>query len=317
MTQSLSSIQRWIQLYFVVQAAGLGLWWLALFLQPDWIELFQPAHWPRDVLRSFALPDVLILMVGSLLVAASIQWQKTWSTQAIWSVAIASWYPTLYCIASSCLTGQAWIASALMVAMSGLSLALATIHGGSGEQTASFRVVHMRFVAAFLWTSIQIVIFWGTFLWVLPMGLLELERALGGTSFSHAGQKIGATILFAAASCVGLSSAIAMNRFGLGTPLPTAAASQLVVAGPYAWIRNPMACAGILQGIAVAWWNGSPIVLLYALLGGVCWHFLVRPVEESDLEQRFGQEYSEYRRRVGLWIPRWRRANESVEARHE
>jgi protein-S-isoprenylcysteine O-methyltransferase Ste14 len=36
----------------------------------------------------------------------------------------------------------------------------------------------------------------------------------------------------------------------------------LVIAGPYRYVRNPMAVAGILQGIAVGWYLGSVSVII-------------------------------------------------------
>ncbi|TWT50903.1 hypothetical protein Pla22_36460 [Rubripirellula amarantea] len=94
-----------------------------------------------------------------------------------------------------------------------------------------------------------------------------------------------------------------MAFFGDGTPLPTATAPKLVIAGPYRFVRNPMALAGIIQGIAVGWFFGSYVVVSYAVAGAFVWHWLVRPVEENDLQQRFGDSYADYRRRVRLWIP--------------
>lgn len=74
--------------------------------------------------------------------------------------------------------------------------------------------------------------------------------------------------------------------------------------GPYAWVRNPMALAGLAQGAAVACWHGSVVVAAYVLVGGLVWHFLARPLEEHDLAQAFGADFERYRSRVPLWIPR-------------
>jgi len=95
-----------------------------------------------------------------------------------------------------------------------------------------------------------------------------------------------------------------MNCTGKGTPLPTANAPNLVVTGPYRFVRNPMALAGILQGLCTGWFLGSYAVLVYALLGAVVWHVLVRPAEERELAQRFGDEYTQYKSKVPLWIVR-------------
>ena len=94
-----------------------------------------------------------------------------------------------------------------------------------------------------------------------------------------------------------------MATVGEGTPLPTATAPKLVVSGPYRFVRNPMALAGILQGVAVGWWLGSYVVLAYALAGAALWHLCVRPIEEADLRRRFGSDYERYQSCVRLWIP--------------
>ena len=94
-----------------------------------------------------------------------------------------------------------------------------------------------------------------------------------------------------------------MSILGVGTPLPLDSPNFLVVKGPYKFVRNPMAIAGIGQGIAVGLFLGSFGVLIYALLGAILWHILVRPVEEKDLEKRFGKSYQRYKKEIKCWIP--------------
>ncbi len=95
-----------------------------------------------------------------------------------------------------------------------------------------------------------------------------------------------------------------MAFHGRGTPLPTATAPLLVIQGPYRFVRNPMATAGIIQGLAIGWYFGSFGILLYSLLGAHIWHWFVRPVEEKDLTSRFGEAYRDYQASVGLWVPK-------------
>jgi protein-S-isoprenylcysteine O-methyltransferase Ste14 len=218
-------------------------------------------------------------------------------------VAAICWYPTLVCIATSLRTGEAWIASALMVSMAGLSLVMATIQGKQGDVPAAFRVTSMNRSNSLLSTFGQIVIFWGTFLWVLPMGIVEAQGYLGWGRFEHPLQTLISASLFVLASCLGLWSGISMATRGGGTPLPTATAPRLVVSGPYRYVRNPMAVARILQGIAVGWFLGSLPVIVYSLAGIVAWHAFVRPTEERELLERFGESYQRYRSRVRVWLP--------------
>ncbi|MEG8036617.1 methyltransferase [Sphingomonas sp. LR61] len=74
-------------------------------------------------------------------------------------------------------------------------------------------------------------------------------------------------VVLALASALGIASAAAMSTKGAGTPLPSASANRLVVAGPYRSVRNPMALAGITQGVAVGLLLGLWMVVVYALAG--------------------------------------------------
>ena len=104
------------------------------------------------------------------------------------------------------MTDEAWIASAMMVSMAGLTLAMATIHGNLGQQPATIRVTHMTTMSAMGWTLAQTIIFWSVFLWILPKGIVELEHRLGWRSFSHSYQSFATSSLFIVASVLGLLS---------------------------------------------------------------------------------------------------------------
>lgn len=80
--------------------------------------------------------------------------------------------------------------------------------------------------------------------------------------------------------------------------------NRLVIAGPYRWIRNPMAVAGIVQGAAVGIILQAWLVVAYAVVGSLVWNYAVRPLEESDLKKRFGDDFQQYRDAVRCWIPR-------------
>lgn len=153
-------------------------------------------------------------------------------------------------------------------------------------------------------TLLQVVVFWTTFLVLLPRAIHAASTHLGLAPTPFPGHRAVAIALFSAASALGLGSGVVMSWTGRGTPLPLASARELVVAGPYRFIRNPMALAGIAQGVAVGLFLADGLVVGYALAGAVLWHFGVRPSEEKDLVERFGEPYLRYRAAVPLWLPR-------------
>ena len=153
-------------------------------------------------------------------------------------------------------------------------------------------------------TALQIVGFWSTFLWVLPTAVAALSQHAGIEPLGGPAPHVTGPVLFALASALGLWSAVHMAVRGRGTPLPLATAREFVTSGPYRWLRNPMALAGITQGVAVGLWRDDAWVLLYALAGAPAWHWLARPAEEQDLDARFGEPWRAYRDHVPHWVPR-------------
>lgn len=125
--------------YLPFQAAGTAAWWALLLIHPASIGWFSPAAWPAAALLGFWLGDFLLLICGSLATACSTLTDHRWSAIAIWSLTAGVWYPALYCIGVSILTDEAWLASAMMVSMAGLTLAMATIHGSPRQQPATIR----------------------------------------------------------------------------------------------------------------------------------------------------------------------------------
>jgi protein-S-isoprenylcysteine O-methyltransferase Ste14 len=86
------------------------------------------------------------------------------------------------------------------------------------------------------------------------------------------------------------------------TTVPGRASSRLVTWGPYRFGRNPM-----YVGLSVAYVGEAfllrqvwPVLVLPLVLAYVNW--VVIPVEERKLEEVFGGEYAQYRRRVRRWL---------------
>lgn len=93
---------------------------------------------------------------------------------------------------------------------------------------------------------------------------------------------------------------------GDGTPGPWDPPRNLVVSGPYRYVRNPMLTSVIVMLLAEALALGS-----LALLGWAIVFFAMNTVyfvfsEEPGLERRFGAAYAHYKAAVPRWIPRLR-----------
>lgn len=86
---------------------------------------------------------------------------------------------------------------------------------------------------------------------------------------------------------------------------------NLVVSGPYRYVRNPMAVGSISQGVAVGLMASSWLIVLYAVAGAVIWDWFVRPHEEAELSSRFGASFASYRNAVRCWVPTLRYGAES------
>lgn len=90
---------------------------------------------------------------------------------------------------------------------------------------------------------------------------------------------------------------------GRGTPAPFDPPRQLVARGPYRYVRNPMYIAGVLMVLGEAIIFASMSLLVYAAAFWLAVHLMVVLYEEPTLKRTFGSPYTEYRARVGRWIP--------------
>ena len=155
-----------------------------------------------------------------------------------------------------------------------------------------------------LLTPVGLFIFTGLLLLVV-FGSLFTDRALGlprllpGTPGSLIGLLLLALGLPLWAWC------IMVFRRARGTPVPFNPPRQLVVVGPYAWTRNPMA-TGVFASLFGAGFllHSFSMVCVWTPAAFVLHAIAVKRVEEPELELRFGSSYRDYRRRVPMFVPR-------------
>lgn len=297
-------VRRSAAIYFAIQGVAVMAWWTVLYLEPATRRYFVLETSSELSLMAFWLADLLFLGIGSMIAAWLCIANSRYLQIAAWFVTGAFSHAVLYCLAFALETDVGWLGITLMTP--------AMIWGGVFSVGLSFEKTMFRKAAdsSTAWiltkTFTQIIIVWTMILVVIPYLITIVECKLGIAHFRFPYQGPVAAMLFVAISSLGVYSAYVMSLVGQGTPLPLDHAKRLVIKGPYAFVRNPMAVSGVGQGLAVALFLGSPLVALYALMGSLIWQLIFRPLEEADLLQRFGAEYESYCERVKCWVPRRR-----------
>lgn len=79
---------------------------------------------------------------------------------------------------------------------------------------------------------------------------------------------------------------------------------NLVIHGPYLWVRHPLYTAGFLFFVGLSlisanWFIFLLILLTFAIL------LMRTPIEETKLIERFGDEYREYMNETGRYFPQF------------
>ena len=273
---------------YLLQAALICIWWVGLATNRAFFARFQYDEIPPVAFWAFVAPDVILIAALSAVRA----YRKLCMLDYV--ILGAFGYVALYCLNATFLTGSGYLPTAVMLLGLGYNFFLCF-------NQSLFRNSSTSFAYNIVKTLIQIVCVWTLSLVAVPFILLDAFETLAILSFGLSFYL--ASIGFACCSVLGLASAYMMVRDGGGTPLPLDQTNRLVITGPYRYVRNPMAVAGIGQGLALALIFQSASILIYALLGALVWHLVVRPVEEGDMVRRFGDSYLEYRKHVSCWIP--------------
>lgn len=293
--------------YFAAQALAGALWWVGVFTLPRIREVTLGGLDPVLV----AALDIPLFVIASGVASAAVR-PAAWVT-TVWTVCVTA-AMALY----ATVTAEAgWGALLMLASAAGSVIAAVLLQTGKlPTERILFGPFAFRLAAPAsaarnaARTGLQIVVLWGLALGVVPLVIAAVEQRWqvsfvlpGGWA---GGVRIAGLVVFLAASALGLWSAASMSTRGEGTPLPSAMARQLVMSGPYRLVRNPMAIAGVAQGLAVGLMLNSWLVVVYALCGSLLWNWVIRPLEEADLSARFGAAFEEYRARVACWIPRLR-----------
>jgi len=82
---------------------------------------------------------------------------------------------------------------------------------------------------------------------------------------------------------------------------------ELVSAGPYSVVRNPLYVGNLLGAVGFGFAVHLPLLALALAAAFAIFYPSVVAQEEAQLGQRFGERYREYCARVPRWLPDWTR----------
>ena len=95
------------------------------------------------------------------------------------------------------------------------------------------------------------------------------------------------------------------NIVGKGTLAPWNPPKNLVVEGPYCYVRNPMSIGILLILFSEYFLLNAIQILFWMVLFFIINNIYFYVFEENQLESNFGEKYRRYKKNVPMWIPRF------------
>jgi protein-S-isoprenylcysteine O-methyltransferase Ste14 len=158
-----------------------------------------------------------------------------------------------------------------------------------------------------LMTPIGLILFFA-FIGALIWGSMLLDRWLGFGWALPRGVELALSIPLMAIGAFLSAWSILIFLQGRGTPVPFNPPRELVMRGPYRYVRNPMLTGLFMQFLGLGVFLGSAgmtlIVTPAFAVASVSW---LKLVEEPELERRLGSAYVEYKRATPMFLPRMKR----------
>lgn len=78
---------------------------------------------------------------------------------------------------------------------------------------------------------------------------------------------------------------------------------ELVTRGPYRWVRHPIYLGFVVVMVGVSLLSANWLAGVSGIILTLCIPILRLPVEEAELEERFGDRWRSYRARTGGFFP--------------
>ena len=94
------------------------------------------------------------------------------------------------------------------------------------------------------------------------------------------------------------------SKGGDGTPGPWRPVSNLVISGPYQYVRNPMLLGVFLLLLFESVYFTSKPLFYWFLVFVIINIIYFKNFEEKDLVKRFGKNYEDYKSKVPMFFPK-------------
>jgi len=151
------------------------------------------------------------------------------------------------------------------------------------------------------------IIFWIIIPFFIVVGSAFMDRWLSLPGFFHRWINASMALVFIVAGWLFANWTVKVQfSSGRGTPIPLMATQKLIVKRPYTYCRNPMTLGTTAFYLGIAMWTGSLSALGLSLIYPIGILIYIKLFEEKELEERFGFEYLEYKRKTPFLIPRFR-----------
>jgi len=153
--------------------------------------------------------------------------------------------------------------------------------------------IFIRWLSAILFLPINVTI-------IIPLILFDLNISESNNLEKWLAIFIGLPGLILSV----ISARLFAKKGGGGTPAPWDPINNLIISGPYRYVRNPM-----LIGVNIVLFSESLLFKSFPLFIYSCLFFFgniiyFRTSEEPTLIRRYGSEYRDYLENVPRWMPR-------------
>ena len=156
------------------------------------------------------------------------------------------------------------------------------------------------------------LVFFGLTLLVVVMGGLYTDRALDLPELLPGRLSLALGVLVFVPGALLCGWCVLRFKRAQGTPVPFNPPQELIVTGPYLWMRNPMVTGVFMCLFGLGFIIHSLSIALIWTPAYILVHVIeLKKVEEPEMERRFGASYTDYKHRVPMFIPRpWRRGSQ-------